>query len=148
MRAGFLLAILFLAGYYSYLAFSHLPYLSAAGRLGPGFFPRIIGASLVALCAYSLYADARAAPAGQALSPFWRTAVVVALLTATFVALLEVLGGLLSMIVFMAAALAFLNRGRHLQNALLAVLLPAGMYFLFKVWLNAAMPRGMLALPF
>jgi hypothetical protein len=148
MRAGFLLAILLLAGYYSYAAFAELPYLTAAGRLGPGFFPRIIGASLVALCAYSLYADARAARAGQALSPFWRTAVVVALLTAAFVLLLEVLGGLLSMIVFMAAALAFLNRGRPLQNALLALLLPLSLYLLFVVWLNAAMPRGMLALPF
>jgi hypothetical protein len=148
MRAGFLLAILFLAGYYSYAAFTGLPWLSPAGRLGPGFFPRIIGASLVALCAYSLYADARAARSGQGLSPFWRTAVVVALLTAAFVLLLEVLGGLLSMIVFMAAALAFLNRGRPLQNALLALLLPLSLYLLFVVWLNAAMPRGMLALPF
>ena len=148
MRAGFLLAILFLAGGYSYLAFSELPYLSSAGRLGPGFFPRIIGASLVVLCVYSLYADARAARPGEARSPYWRTAVVVALLTAAFVVLLEVLGGLASMIVFMAAALAVLNRGRHLQNALLALLLPVSLYFLFVVWLNAALPRGMIPLPF
>jgi putative tricarboxylic transport membrane protein len=148
MRAGFLLAILFLAGGYSYLAFSGLPYLSQAGRLGPGFFPRIIGASLVVLCVYSLYADARAARGGEALSPFWRTAVVVALLTAAFIVLLELLGGLASMIAFMAAALAFVNRGRHLQNLLLALVLPISVYLLFVVWLKAAMPRGLLALPF
>jgi hypothetical protein len=52
------------------------------------------------------------------------------------------------MIAFMAATLALLNRGRHVQNALLALLLPIGFYLLFKVWLNAAMPRGMLPLPF
>lgn len=148
MRAGFVLALLFLGGSYSYLAFSGLPYLSQTGRLGPGFFPRVIGASLVLLCLYSLYADARLARSGETLSPFWRTAAVVALLTAVFVALLEVLGGLASMIVFMAASLALLNRGRHLQNALLAVLLPLFLYVLFKVWLNAAMPRGMIPLPF
>lgn len=148
MRAGFLLAILFLAGYYSYVAFSELAYLSPTGRLGPGFFPRIIGASLVALCAYSLYADAKASAVGEALSPFWRSAAVVALLTAALVFLLEVLGGLASMIVFMLAALAFLNRGRHVQNLLLALALPACLYLVFVVWLNAAMPRGMLPLPF
>jgi hypothetical protein len=48
----------------------------------------------------------------------------------------------------MAATLAVLNRGRHVQNALLAVALPVGAYLLFKVWLNAAMPRGILPLPF
>jgi hypothetical protein len=75
-------------------------------------------------------------------------ALVMALLSAAFVALLDVLGGLLSMIAFMAAALAFLNPGRRLQNALLAVLLPLAVYLMFRVWLNAAMPRGLIPLPF
>lgn len=146
MRAGFLTAILLLAGGYSYVAFAELSYLSSAGRLGPGFFPRIIGVSLAALCAWSLYADR--ARAAEPLSPFWRAFAVVAALSVAFVMALEVIGGLLSMIAFMAAALAFLNRGRHVQNALLALVLPIGFYLLFKVWLNAAMPRGMLPLPF
>lgn len=149
MRAGFLLAILLAAAGYTWLAFAELDYLSSAGRLGPGFFPRIIGVSLAALCAYSLYADfRRGGAAAEALSPFWRTVAVVAALSAALVLLLEVIGGLPSMIAFLAATLAFLNRGRHLQNALLAVVLPVGFYLLFKVWLNAAMPRGMLPLPF
>ena len=148
MRAGFLLAILFLAAGYTYIAFAELSYLSSAGRLGPGFMPRIIGVSLVAMCAYSLYADLKQLPAGEALSPAWGSAAVLALLSGVFVALLEVLGGLLSMMVFMAAALWILNRGRHLQNALVAVLLPLGTYVVFDVWLRASMPRGMLPLPF
>lgn len=147
MRTGFLLAILFLAGGYSYLAFAELSYLSSAGRLGPGFFPRIIGASLVALCLISLVMDAERGAARREFSPYWRVAGVVALLSAIFIALLNVLGGLLSMMAFMAASLWFLNRGRPLQNALLAILLPVCAYLLFKVWLNAAMPRGLIALP-
>lgn len=146
MRTGFLAAILLLAGGYSYVAFAELSYLSSAGRLGPGFFPRIIGASLVVLCAWSLYADRRRAT--EPLSPFWRTLAVIAALSGAFVVALELIGGLLAMIAFMAATLAFLNRGRHLQNTLLALVLPIGFYLLFKVWLNAAMPRGMLPLPF
>jgi putative tricarboxylic transport membrane protein len=148
MRAGFLLAILFLAALYTYVAFAELSYLSSAGRLGPGFMPRIIGVSLVAMCAVSLYADMKHLPAGQAVSPAWRSAAVLALLSGVFVGLLEVLGGLLSMIVFMAAALWILNRGRPLQNALVAVLLPLGTYVLFAVWLKATMPRGVLPFPF
>ena len=150
MRAGFLLAILFLAAFYTYIAFADLSYLSSAGRLGPGFLPRIIGVSLVAMCALSLYEDAKRLPdaQAQAVSPAWRSAAVLALLSGVFVALLDLVGGLVSMMVFMAAALWILNRGRPLQNALVAVLLPLGIYVVFAVWLRASMPRGMLPLPF
>ena len=147
VRAGFLLAILFLAAFYTYVAFAELSYLSSAGRLGPGFMPRIIGVALVAMCVLSLYADLKHRPAEEAVSPTWRSAAVLALLSGVFVALLEVLGGLVSMMVFMAAALWILNRGRHLQNAIVAVVLPLGTYVVFTVWLRASMPHGML-LPF
>ena len=146
MRAGFLAGVLLAAAGYTWLAFAELAWLSSAGRLGPGFFPRIIGVSLVALCAYSLLID-RGAPR-ETLSPYWRTTVVLAALSALFVAALDVLGGLLSMIAFMAASLWILNRGRHVQNALLALVLPLCLYLIFRVWLNAAVPRGMLGLPF
>jgi NADH:ubiquinone oxidoreductase subunit H len=148
LRAGFLLAILFLAAAYTYVAFTDLSYLSSAGRLGPGFMPRIVGVALVAMCALSLYADQKHLPPDQAMSPGWRSAAVLALLSGVFVALLEVLGGLVSMVVFMAAALWILNRGRPLQNALIAVLLPVFLYVVFSVWLRASMPRGLLPLPF
>lgn len=145
MRAGFLLATLLVAGGYTWLAFAELAYLSSAGRLGPGFFPRIIGVALVALCAYSLYAELRAS-SREALSQYWRTTVAVAALSAAFIAALEPLGALLSMVLFLGATLTYLNRGRPLQNGLLAVLLPVFVYLLFKVWLNAALPRGILPL--
>ena len=148
LRAGFLLAILFLAAAYTYVAFNELSYLSSAGRLGPGFMPRIIGVALVAMCVASLYADMKHLPPDEAVAPGWKSAAVLALLSVVFVALLEVLGGLLSMIAFMAAALWILNRGRPLQNALIAVLLPLFIHVVFAVWLRASMPRGLLGLPF
>ena len=143
MRAGFLLAILLASGGYTWLAFAELDYLSSAGRLGPGFFPRIIGVALVVFCAFSLLKELNFR---ETLSAQWRTTVVVAALSAGFIAVLDVLGGLLSMIAFMGAALAFLNRGRPVQNAILALVLPVCLYILFKVWLNAALPRGLLPL--
>jgi hypothetical protein len=147
MRAGFLLALLLAAAGYTWHAFTELAWLSSAGRLGPGFFPRIIGGGLVALCAASLLLDARRAGADGAAA-HWRTAALFALLCAAFVALLTVLGGLLAMIAFMAAALWLLNPGRALQNAALALVLPLGVHLLFAVWLKAGVPRGMLGLPF
>ena len=141
MRAGFLLAILLASGGYTWVAFVELTYLSSAGRLGPGFFPRIIGVALVLLCLESLYRDRTLR---DSFSPYWRHAVAVAALSAAFVPLLDLLGGLLAMVAFMGASLAFLNRGRPLQNALLALALPACVYLVFKVWLSAAMPRGLL----
>ena len=146
MRAGFLAGLLLAAAGYTWIAFAELAWLSSAGRLGPGFFPRFIGVALIALCAYCLAFDREAA--AQPLPPFWRTTATLAALSALFVAALDVLGGLLSMVAFMAAALWTLNRGRHLQNAILAVALPLCVYLLFRTWLNAAVPRGMLGLPF
>jgi putative tricarboxylic transport membrane protein len=148
LRASFLLAILFLAGAYTYVAFAELSYLSSAGRLGPGFMPRIIGVALVAMCVLSLYADMKHQPAGDALSPGWRSAALLAVLSGVFIVLLEIIGGLASMVAFMAAALWILNRGRHLQNALIAVLMPVFMHVVFSVWLRASMPKGLLPLPF
>jgi hypothetical protein len=141
MRAGFLLAILLASGGYAWVAFAELAYLSSAGRLGPGFFPRIIGVALVLLCLDSLYRDRTFR---ESLSPYWRHAVAVAALSAAFVPLLDLLGGLLAMAAFMGASLAFLNRGRPVQNAILSLALPACVYLVFKVWLGAAMPRGLL----
>ncbi|MGQ0547853.1 MAG: tripartite tricarboxylate transporter TctB family protein [Betaproteobacteria bacterium] len=143
MRAGFLVAILLAASGYTWLAFAELDYLSSAGRLGPGFFPRLIGIALVVLCLESLWRD-RAFR--ESVSSHWRTTATVAALSAAFIAVLELLGGLLAMIAFMAAALAYLNRGRPLLNAVLALVLPVCVYLIFKVWLNAALPRGLLPL--
>jgi hypothetical protein len=145
MRAGFQLGVLLFAGLYGYFAFAELSWLSSAGRIGPAFFPRLIGVALAALSAWSLVTDWRAP--GERIADEWRAAALLALFSGLFVAALDVLGGLASMIAFMAAALAVFNRGRWLQNALLALLLPAGLYLLFKVWLNAGVPRGIL-LPF
>lgn len=143
MRAGFLAGVLLAAGGYTWLAFAELTWLSSAGRLGPGFFPRIVGVALVALCAWSLAAELKRG-AREPIPEHWRVTAVLALLSALFVAALDDLGGLLSMVAYLAATLAYLNRRRHWQNALLAVLLPLAVYLLFRVWLNAAVPRGLL----
>ncbi|MGD9953514.1 MAG: tripartite tricarboxylate transporter TctB family protein [Burkholderiales bacterium] len=141
MRAGFLAAVLVAAGGYAWIAFAELAWLSSAGRLGPGFFPRVVGVALVALCAWSLAAELRRR-SRERIPRHWRVTAALALLSALFVAALEPLGGLLAMVAYLAAALVLLNRRRTLQNVLLAALLPLALYLVFRVWLNAAVPRG------
>ena len=148
MRVCFLLAILTASVFYSYVAFMELGFLSMSGRLGPGFFPRIIGVLLIAVTLMTLVNDMRRArEEGEGSSDHWPVVGIVVGLTGLLVAMFVVLGGTLAMAVFLLVALTVLNRGRHVMNVAVALILPAGIYFLFDVWLNASMPEGLLDLP-
>jgi hypothetical protein len=148
MRVGFLLALLAGAVFYTYLAFAELAFLSTTGRLGPGFFPRIIGVALIAACLLGVAQDIRRMRSDEVGSAYWPPVVAVALLSAAMIWLFALVGGTLAMALFLLAALSILNRERLAQNLAVAVVLPLGIYFLFDVWLNASMPEGRLPLPF
>jgi putative tricarboxylic transport membrane protein len=143
MRLAFSLAILALALYYTWVAFTDLALLTANGRLGPGFFPRVIGVLLIATLLYSLIADRRSKLSDERTGHA-RDIVVFAALSIAFVALLNPLGGMLAMIVYMLSALSFFNRGRHVQNVLVSMLLPVAIFLMFDTWLNAGLPSGLL----
>lgn len=147
MRVAFLLALLLASSVYTYGAFAELSFLTVSGRLGPGFFPRLIGVGLVATCLLSLRSDLRLMRTDDTTSPHWRSVGLIAALSGALVAMLSLLGGILAMAVFLMVALSVLNRGRPLQNLAVAVLLPAGIYVLFDLWLNASMPTGTVPLP-
>lgn len=144
MRLVFTLSILCAAVFYTFIAFTQLTFLSAGGRLGSGFFPRIIGLALIALCIYNIYQDRKGQQEEEGFSPYWRTTVLVVVLSGLFVLTLNVLGGLSAMILYMMVTLALLNRGRWLQNVLIGILLPGVLYLMFHSWLNAAMPEGIV----
>jgi putative tricarboxylic transport membrane protein len=147
MRLAFTAAILCLAVLYTYWAFADLSFLSSTGRLGPGFFPRIIGLILIVACLLTLAGDLKGRRAEGGLSSFWQITVVVAALSGAFVLLLEVLGGPLAMMVYMLATLTVLDRGRPMQNVAIGVGFPLALFLLFDRWLNASMPPDALGLP-
>jgi len=149
MKAVFLVAVLCTALLYTYTAFTELTFLTMSGRLGPAFFPRIIGVLLILACVYNLVLLARrSGPDGhEAAGGDWRITAGIIALSAAFVALLEILGGLVAMVLFLLAALSLLNRGRPVQNLLVSLLLPAGVHLLFDLWLKASTPKGMIPLP-
>lgn len=146
LRLAFSLGLLLLATAYTWIAFTDMSFM-IRGRLGPGFFPRIIGALTIAFLLYSLVVDARRFRTREPGTPYLRDILVFFGYCIGFVLLLPRLGGLLSMIVFMLAALFTFNRARPLLNVAIAVALPVGLYLLFDVWLNAAVPEGRIPLP-
>jgi putative tricarboxylic transport membrane protein len=147
MRLAFTAIILCLAVLYTYWAFADLNFLSSTGRLGPGFFPRIVGLVLIAACVLTLAGDLKERRRGDGWSSFWEITVIVAALTGGFVLLLEILGGPLAMVVYMLATLSVLNRGKTMQNVAISVGLPIVLFLLFDRWLNASMPPDALGLP-
>jgi hypothetical protein len=147
MRLAFTAAILCLAVFYTYWAFADLSFLSSTGRLGPGFFPRIVGLLLIAGCILTLAGDLKARHDDGGLSRFWRITVAVAALSGAFVLLLEILGGPLAMVLYMLTTLMVLNRGRTIQNVAISLGLPLALFLLFDRWLNASLPTDSLGLP-
>ena len=147
MRVGFLLGLLLASAYYTYVAFVGLSFLTVSGRLGPGFFPRLIGLGLILSCLLCLPQDLRRWRTDETQSPFWPTVLVIAGLSGGLVLLFTLVGGTAAMMAFLLATLSILNRGHPVQNVLIAVLLPLAIYLLFDSWLNASMPEGILSLP-
>lgn len=148
MRFAFALALLLLSAFYAGLAFGDLNFLSARGRIGPGFFPQIIGTLLVAFTLWTVVVEARSRHTDEAVSSDWRVTAGVVAMLAILITASHFLGALPGMVIFMLISLSVLNRGQHVVNGLVGVALPVGLFALFRFWLNAAMPPGMLGLPY
>jgi tripartite tricarboxylate transporter TctB family protein len=128
---------------------------TAAGRIGPGFFPRIIGAVGVVLTLVALVRSVRRASpdpdpdadtdAGAAdLGRHPRTMAIVVAASAALAAVFTVLGAVVAGALFLLGCLWLLNREHPVLNAVLGVGLATGLYLLFQTLLNAGLPAGVL----
>lgn len=158
VRSIWIAALLTVAVPYTVIAFD-MQWRTVAGRIGPGFFPRVIGLALVCSLLVALVRSlphsaarrkeghhseaggaARAAPRGDL-----RTLSLIVGATVVFLVLLEPLGALPSAVAYMLGVLAVLNPRRWVVNIPVALALPVSLYLLFETWLNAGLPRGVLA---
>ena len=173
MKKWFAAALLALAIGYTYYGLSTLSLVTASGRPAAGFFPLIIGGLLVVACAVNLWGDLRewqrerasgqapvhlADPETEAKADalgvdahaidggpgFGRDVGIVFLYICGFVALLKVVGALFGMILFMLAFLFTFNRAHIISNVIYSIALPAFLYGLFKILLNASLPTSPL----
>ena len=157
MRIVFLLALLGGAIFYSYIAFFDLTFLTRTGRIGPGFFPRIVGGSMIVITLWAIVdalRDRRAMAAGAAPGPndapygLWRDVIILLVIVLSYAVMLRLFGGWVSTVIYLGLALFIFNPGRNLQNAAVAVIFPSAVYVAFDRFLNANMPPALFTLPF
>ena len=167
MKQWFAAGLLVLAVGYTLYGLSSLTLLTASGRPAAGFFPLTVGVLLVISCSINLWGDVRErwserpsnaasaergtanalgvdAPAGEASAVYGRDALIVFLYICGFVAIMNVAGALLAMIVFMLTFLFTFNRTQVIGNLIYSLALPGFLYGLFKFLLNASLPTGPL----
>ncbi|WP_439139552.1 tripartite tricarboxylate transporter TctB family protein [Roseicyclus sp.] len=157
MRIVFLIVLLCGAVFYTYIAFADLNFMTRTGRLGPGFFPRLVGLGIVVMTLWAIadaLRDRRALSAGGP-APIdvepdarWRDFMLLVVLVLGYAVLIRLFGGWISTVAYLGLALFLLNPGKHLQNALVAVIFPTTVYLLFDRVLNANMPPALINLPF
>ncbi|MGW0161606.1 tripartite tricarboxylate transporter TctB family protein [Mycobacterium sp. NPDC003323] len=129
-----------------------------AGRIGPGFFPRILGATAMVVTVIALISEyltrseaktldavesaEEAAEPDLGRHPLALIAFVIA--AAIFVGLFGVLGAALSGVLFLAATLWFLDSGHRMRALIIAVAVPVLLYLAFETGLNVGLPQGIL----
>jgi putative tricarboxylic transport membrane protein len=141
---AFLGVIAAVAAVYTVEAFG-MEWETQAGRIGPGFFPRIIGVLLVVLCCVAIARRLRAGreAAGDGARYARMVAIVAGALVAYWIAL-DWVGAVPASVAFLLGLLWITNPGRPVTNIAVAALLPAALYVLFEIGLNAGLPPGVL----
>ena len=126
------------------------------GRIGPGFFPRIIGGLIVLTTLIAIVQSMRisAADSGAAdleedvgegdLGEHPLALFLTIVASAALVAFLMTLGAIVAGALFCFAMLWFLNRRHLVANILISVGTPLGMYLVLHTALNSGLPAGIL----
>jgi putative tricarboxylic transport membrane protein len=156
-RTLFFAVLLVVVAFYTQMAFDLL-WVTAAGRIGPGFFPRIIGVLSLAIVVWGLVRsllpgavddeddiggedEAGEADLGKHPIPL----VLVLAAAAVFLLIFFVpLGAIVSSAIFLLVVLFLLNRRQPVVNVVIALVLPVLVYLLFQTALNAGLPAGIL----
>lgn len=145
MRLAFMFIVLAGAIFYSYVAFVDLSFLSRTGRLGPGFFPRLVGVFAVAMTIWVIVDLLRDQRPEEDDASSWVDVVKLMVLALAYAVLLRLFGGFIATVIYLAMTLTVMNRGKYLQNVILSLTFPAGVYLLFDKLLNANMPPALFS---
>jgi|GEM_PF-6544101 len=119
-------------------------FLTDSGRPDTGFFPLIIGIGLLFFTGLSVYHDIKERMKASEQSNYGKEMVWVAVFMTVFIFFLNILGSLISMILFIFSILFLFNREKLLQNISISLLVPIIIVAMFDFWLNASLPKGFL----
>ncbi len=158
-KVCFLGALLVMFVVYTEIAFG-MEWRTEAGRIGAGFFPRIVGVLALVTIVGALYRelrrplseppDAESEGPGLAETRPRRHPIAVVLMTlagalASYWFIL--LGAIATGCLFLLGVLWFMDPHHRVRAAVLAVTVPVGMYLVFQTGLNAGLPVGILPMP-
>ncbi|WP_171132809.1 MULTISPECIES: tripartite tricarboxylate transporter TctB family protein [unclassified Ruegeria] len=171
MKKWFAAGLLVLAVGYTLYGINTLTLLTSSGRPAAGFFPLVIGVLMVISCAINLWGDWReeqeqvrsgvvpshqADPETEAKADalgvdahgidggqaFGRDVFIVFIYICAMVAIMKPVGAFLAMVIFMLVFLFTFNRKQVISNVIYSIALPAFLYGLFKILLNASLPTS------
>lgn len=156
-KLAFLGLILLAFAFYTEQAMG-MEWRTVAGRIGPGFFPRILGGVAMTVTVLALLSEFLAKPkekkvdaveaAEEAAEPDLGrhpiTLVAFVIAAAVFVGLFGILGAALSGVLFLGATLWFLDPEHRVRAAIIAVSVPVLLYLAFQTGLNVGLPQGIL----
>jgi len=157
-KLAFLSLILLVFAFYTQQAMG-MEWRTVAGRIGPGYFPRILGGVAMTVTVLAIITEVLSKPkpkkelnaveaAEEAAEPdlgrhpLTLAAFVVA--AAVFVGLFGLLGAALSGVIFLAATLWFLDPEHRVRAMIIAVAVPVLLYLAFQTGLNVGLPQGIL----
>lgn len=150
VKAWFLLALIGVFAFYTQQALG-MEWRTQAGRIGPGYFPRIIGCTALVVLVIALIADLRsdiheAVIDDEDESGVRHTsllAVYIGICT-VFVTFFALLGAILAGTLFLLASLLLLDPKHRIRGIVVAITAPLGLYLLLDLGLNAGLPSGLL----
>lgn len=156
IRTIFYAVIMLITIGYTAMAFQ-MEWTTSSGRIGPGFFPQIIGSLGLVITLAAIVTSIRRGKSHQDeeapsedelgegdLGHHPMTALIAVVAGAVLVLTLITLGAIVASAIFLFAMLTYLNRGRWVMNVIITVAVPLGMYLLFQTALNAGLPSGIL----
>ncbi|WP_293781127.1 tripartite tricarboxylate transporter TctB family protein [uncultured Aeromicrobium sp.] len=156
-KAWFLIGTMVVFGIYTDMAFD-LEWQTAAGRIGPGYFPRLIGLIAIVVAAIALVIDLRSdthevvdledevgdAPEHLGRHPMLLTIFVA--ICAVYVASLVPLGAIVATLFFLLATLILLDPAHKVRGVVIATGVTVLLFLAFETGLNVGLPGGVLDL--
>lgn len=156
-KLTFLGVLLLVFAVYTEMAMG-MEWRTQAGRIGPGFFPRILGFTAIAVTVAAAVREFLSRPADKPIDkveaaeeaaepdlgrhPIALIGFVIA--AALFVVLLGVLGAALAGVLFLGATLWFLDPKHHIRAVIIAVVVPVLLYVALQTGLKVGLPQGIL----
>ncbi|ALS23053.1 tripartite tricarboxylate transporter family receptor [Paenibacillus naphthalenovorans] len=143
MKLGFS-AFLFLFTWVFFLLSLEFEFFTSSGKPGPGLFPITIGLLLLIFTGIRVMNDWRNRRSEEGSEGYAGDIGWVILLTFLLVLLMTYIGAVPAMALYIYFILFRFNRKRYVQNAVISITIPALVFAMFELWLNAGLPKGIL----